>query len=52
MEAGKEPESIPGLNPDSGITRPICAYPDVARLKHPGLDPNVASSFECVDEHH
>jgi hypothetical protein len=50
VEAGQAPDSIIGSNPDGTMTRPVCAYPRVARLKHPGLDPNVASNFACVDE--
>ncbi len=49
VEAGEAPESLLGTNPDSGLSRPICAYPKVARLKSSSLDPNLASSFVCVD---
>ena len=33
------------------MTRPLCAYPKVARYKGSG-DPNDAASFECVEETH
>jgi hypothetical protein len=49
VEAGKVPNALTGTNPDSGLSRPICAYPKVARLKDPSLDPGLASSFACVD---
>lgn len=48
VEQSIAPDSLVGSNPDSGMTRPICAYPNVARLKNPSLDPNVASNFKCV----
>lgn len=48
VEAGKAPDALAGTNPDSGLSRPICAYPNVARLKNPSLNPNLASSFACV----
>jgi hypothetical protein len=49
VEAGKAPNVLAGTNPDTGLSRPICAYPKVARLKDPSLDPALASSFACVD---
>lgn len=48
VEHGAAPDFIIGSNPYSGLSRPLCAYPNVARLKAPGLDPNLASSFSCV----
>ena len=32
-----------------GLSRPLCPYPQVARLVEPGLDTNEAASFRCVD---
>jgi len=48
VEQGQAPDSIVGSNPDTGVTRPICAYPNVARLIRPGLDPSLASNFRCI----
>jgi hypothetical protein len=50
VEQDKAPEFIVGTNPDTNLGRPICAYPDVARLKSPSLDPTQASSFACVKD--
>jgi hypothetical protein len=49
VEQNKAPNFIVGTNPDTGASRPICAYPKIARLISPSLDPSLASSFECVD---
>ena len=49
VEKGIAPDFIIGENPFSNISRPICAYPQVAKLISPSADPSLASSFECVD---
>ena len=49
VEAGTAPDVLAGTNPNTGLSRPICAYPRVARLKASSLDPGLASSFACVD---
>jgi feruloyl esterase len=45
-EMGEEPDVITGKG--IGGTRPICAFPKLARYKGKG-DPNVAASFACVN---
>jgi feruloyl esterase len=49
VEKGNAPQKIIGNNPDTNLTRPICAYPKVARLVSPSADPNLAASFTCVN---
>jgi feruloyl esterase len=49
VEQGQPPASLLGSNPRSRISRPVCAYPQIARLISPGLDPTVASSFSCQE---
>ncbi len=46
---GTAPDTIVATNHERGISRPWCPYPRVARLKAPGLDPNSAESFQCVN---
>jgi feruloyl esterase len=56
VEQGTAPEAIiatkvkNGMNPANGIerTRPLCAYPKVARYKGSG-NPEDAANFECVE---
>jgi pimeloyl-ACP methyl ester carboxylesterase len=53
VEQGKAPNAIIAANPGylsslTSVSRPICAYPTIAKLIRPSLDPNVASSFHCV----
>ncbi len=48
VEKGIAPESIIGRSSDSSLVRPTCPYPEVARLKEPGLDPNIPTSFVCA----
>ncbi len=48
VEKGQAPDSIVGYSPDSNSTRPICAYPQEAKLIAPSMDPTAASSFKCV----
>ncbi len=47
VTSGVAPETIIGTSNDSKLTRPICAWPDVARLKNSFLDPNLPSNFNC-----
>jgi len=49
VEHGKAPDFIPGSNPDIGMSRPICAFPQKARLIKGSLDPNVAANFKCME---
>ena len=46
---GQAPDSILATHEGRGLSRPWCSYPQVARLAAPDLDPNEASSFQCVD---
>jgi feruloyl esterase len=45
VEKGVAPEQIMGTG--NNMTRPLCAYPNVARYKGSG-DPNDASNFQCA----
>jgi len=46
-ERGAKPEKILASNATSGITRPLCPYPEVARYKGHG-DPKFAENYRCV----
>jgi tannase/feruloyl esterase len=49
VEAGEAPEEITASRVEGGVTvrtRPLCAYPYVARYNRKG-DPNSADSFKC-----
>jgi feruloyl esterase len=50
VEQGIAPDSIFAINSDSGISRPLCVYPQVARYTGRG-DPNDADNFVCVTGH-
>jgi feruloyl esterase len=50
VEHGIAPDSIFAINSDSGISRPLCVYPQVARYTGRG-DPNDAANFVCVTGH-
>jgi feruloyl esterase len=45
VEKGVAPEQMIGSG--NNMTRPLCAYPNVARYKGTG-DPNDASNFQCA----
>jgi feruloyl esterase len=46
VENGSTPDNIVALNPDTGRTMPLCAYPETAR--YDGVGPvDVASSWIC-----
>lgn len=46
VENGSAPDNIIALNPDTGRTMPLCAYPETAH--YDGTDPvDVASSWTC-----
>jgi feruloyl esterase len=52
VEKGTAPDKIIGTgtaadDPSKTLTRPLCAYPKVARYKGTG-DPNNAASFQCA----
>ena len=50
VEAGKAPDRLVAarvIGGQTGMTRPICPYPEVARYDGAG-DPNSAESFTCV----
>lgn len=53
VENGTAPDVLPAANVTADgavtMTRPLCAYPQVARYDGAG-DPNVASSFDCADD--
>jgi feruloyl esterase len=50
VENGQAPDSVLGTNTASGLTRPLCAYPNVATYDGVG-NPAKASSFSCVKPH-
>jgi feruloyl esterase len=45
---GSAPDRIVATHEQRGISRPWCPYPQVARLREPGLDSDEAASFQCV----
>lgn len=53
VENGVAPDQMIGVNPVSGLSRPLCPYPEIAVLND-GLDANnpaitnVAANFHCV----
>ena len=49
VEEGRAPDSIVVSHDQRNMTRPWCPYPQVARLKEPGLDSNEAENFVCVN---
>jgi Tannase and feruloyl esterase len=49
IEKGQVPKFIMATSNDGSMTRPICAFPKVAQLISPNLDPTQASSFHCVN---
>jgi feruloyl esterase len=46
VQTGKAPERLLATKEKPQLSRPLCAYPAVARYKGSG-DPNDAASFEC-----
>ena len=46
VENGRAPDRLIGRNMQSGITRPHCAWPNVARYRGEG-DPNDPASWSC-----
>lgn len=46
-ERGEAPDSIPARNPESGLERPLCPYPQVAEYDGSG-EVDRASSFSCA----
>jgi feruloyl esterase len=46
-EKGVAPAQMTGFNPQSGLSRPLCAYPQVARYKGTG-SMKEASNWSCV----
>ena len=47
VETGRAPERLIGGKRDGSLTRPHCAWPDVARLEGDG-DPNDPDAWSCV----
>lgn len=47
VENGKAPDLITASNPFTGMTRPLCPYPEVARYSGSGST-NDAANFVCV----
>ena len=47
VESGDAPDRVIGHNPQSGITRPHCAWPNVARYSGNG-DANKPENWQCV----
>ena len=52
VEMGSAPDEIVATNTPTSTARPVYAYPQVARLKMPGLDPKVAGNFAPVTPRH
>lgn len=48
VEEGEAPDAIEAYSPQAQMARPLCAYPNVPRLREPGLDSAVAENFVCV----
>jgi feruloyl esterase len=47
-EANRTPEEIPARNPESGLSRPLCAWPQTAAYDGSG-DTKDASNWSCED---
>ena len=45
----RAPDRIVATHEQRGISRPWCPYPQVARLREPGLDSDDAANFQCVN---
>jgi len=45
-EQGKAPAAIPAVNPDSGLSRPLCAYPQTAKYDGTG-ELSAAANWSC-----
>jgi feruloyl esterase len=52
VETGGAPDEIVATNNATSTSRPVYPYPQVARLKLPGLDPTVAGNFGPVTPKH
>lgn len=50
VEHGAAPTRLAGANASSGLTRPVCLYPDVATYKGSGSIDN-AANFGCAPAH-
>lgn len=48
VEQGKAPERIPAENPQTGLKRPLCPYPEIARYAGSG-DTNDPANFSCSE---
>ncbi len=48
VELGSPPAEVIATNPETGMTRPLCPYPQVARHDGSGST-NDAENFDCVD---
>lgn len=46
VEAGEAPDTVVASREDGKLSRPLCAYPTLARYKGRG-DPAEAANFEC-----
>ena len=49
VSEGRAPDTIVATHDQRGMSRPWCPYPQVARLREPGLNSNEAASFHCVN---
>ncbi len=47
VEKGVSPDGMIGSNPATGLSRPICPYPQVAKYKGSG-NINDAANLECT----
>lgn len=52
VETGAAPDEIVATNGSTAISQPVYPYPEVVRLKLPGLDPKVATNFMPVTPTH
>ncbi len=46
VESGQTPDTVVASREDGKLSRPLCAYPTLARYKGRG-DPAEAANFEC-----
>ena len=47
VAAGQAPDKIIAVNPDTGISRPLCPYPQMAQYKGSGSI-DKAGNFKCA----
>ena len=50
VEEGEVPETIEAYSPQKQMARALCSYPEVPRLREPGLDMRSSENFECTTQ--